>query len=572
MIAILFYDFEVFKYDWLVVIVDSDTKQTHTIINDTEELTDFYKKHKTDFWVGYNSRDYDQWILKGILSGFNPKEINDFIVKDKNKGWQFSRVLHKIQLFNYDVQTGFHSLKQLEAFMGNDIRETSVNFDVDRKLTESEIHESVIYCKHDVEQTIQVFMKRFEEFESQIALIQTFNLPIKYINKTKAQLSALILEAQQPKVKRDDEMDFSIPDTLRINKYHEVINFYQTTRNYNQTLKLNVAGIPHDFAWGGLHGARKNYFAKGYFLNVDVQSYYPALMIEYDYLSRNVPNKKKYRQIRDRRLELKAKKDKRQAPFKIVLNSTYGAMKDKHNGLYDPRQANNVCVAGMLLLLDLIEKLEPHCEIIQSNTDGILIKMHKLEDFELIDDICFEWETRTHMELEFDHFTHVIQKDVNNYILVNERKNIYKSKGTYVKKLNDLDNDLPIVNKAVVDYFIKNVPVEKTIRECDDLIQFQKIVKISGKYQHSIYGNQVMNERVFRVFASNDINDKSLMKVKNNKTEKIGYTPANCFIDNRNIIDKKTPRQLDKSWYITIAKKRINDFKGEQYGQLGFNI
>lgn len=146
-------------------------------------------------------------------------------MKDKNKGWQFSRVLHKIQLFNYDVQTGFHSLKQLEAFMGNDIRETSVNFDVDRKLTESEIHESVIYCKHDVEQTIQVFMKRFEEFESQIALIQTFNLPIKYINKTKAQLSALILEAQQPKVKRDDEMDFSIPDTLRINKYHEVIDF-----------------------------------------------------------------------------------------------------------------------------------------------------------------------------------------------------------------------------------------------------------------------------------------------------------------------------------------------------------
>ena len=30
-------------------------------------------------------------------------------------------------------------------------------------------------------------------------------------------------------------------------------------------------------------------------------------------------------------------------------------MKDKYNGLYDPRQANNVCIAGMLLLLDLIE-------------------------------------------------------------------------------------------------------------------------------------------------------------------------------------------------------------------------
>ena len=132
------------------------------------------------------------------------------------------------------------------------------------------------------------------------------------------------------------------------------------------------------------------------------------------------------------------------------------------------------CIAGMLLLLDLIEKLEAHCEIIQSNTDGILIKMSSLNDFELIDDICFEWEERTHMELEFDHFTHVIQKDVNNYILVNDRKNIYKSKGTYVKKLNDLDNDLPIVNKAVVNYFIKNIPVEKLFVNVMNLFNFKR--------------------------------------------------------------------------------------------------
>lgn len=246
-------------------------------------------------------------------------------------------------------------------------------------------------------------------------------------------------------------------------------------------------------------------------------------------------------------------------------------MKDKYNGLYDPRQANNVCIAGMLLLLDLIEKLEAHCEIIQSNTDGILIKMSSLNDFELIDDICFEWEERTHMELEFDHFTHVIQKDVNNYILVNDRKNIYKSKGTYVKKLNDLDNDLPIVNKAVVNYFIKNIPVEKTIRECDELIQFQKIVKVSGKYKHALYGHKVMNERVFRVFASKDSSDKALMKVKNDKPEKIGYTPNKCFINNKNIAQKNTPH-LDKEWYIAIAKKRINDFKGEHTKQLEFKM
>ena len=104
--------------------------------------------------------------------------------------------------------------------------------------------------------------------------------------------------------------------------------------------------------------------------------------------------------------------------FTLVLNSTYGAMKDKHNAMYDPRQANNVCVGGQLLLLDLIERLEDHCEIIQSNTDGILVKLRRYEDFEMLDDLCWEWEQRTGMRLEFDEFQKVYQKDVNNYIII----------------------------------------------------------------------------------------------------------------------------------------------------------
>ena len=80
-------------------------------------------------------------------------------------------------------------------------------------------------------------MKRFEEFQSHIALIQTFDLPMKNISKTKAQLSAIILDAKQPKVNRDDEMEFSIPNNLKINKYREVVTFYETTRDYDKSLK-----------------------------------------------------------------------------------------------------------------------------------------------------------------------------------------------------------------------------------------------------------------------------------------------------------------------------------------------
>ena len=92
MITILFYDFEVFKYDWLVVIIDSETKETHVIINDKEELEQFYKIHKGDFWIGYNSRDYDQWILKVYYPVLILKEINDFIIVQKKKVGNFTTV------------------------------------------------------------------------------------------------------------------------------------------------------------------------------------------------------------------------------------------------------------------------------------------------------------------------------------------------------------------------------------------------------------------------------------------------------------------------------------------------
>ncbi|WP_103652638.1 hypothetical protein [Bacillus thuringiensis] len=560
----LFYDFEVFTNDWLVVIADTDNQSEKVFVNNEQALIDYYHDHKNDIWIGYNSRHYDQFILKAIICGFTPQAINEWIIIDHQPGWKFYKDFWKIQLYNFDVMTNkFRSLKQLEGFQGHDIRETSVSFNISRELTEEEIEEVIEYCRHDVHETMHIFMETITEFESQVELLKMFNLPLRNISKTKAQLSAFILDAKQPAVPRNDEFDFTFPDTLQINKYTEVLDFYKENKDYNKVLELNVAGVPHLFAWGGLHGARNNYYGEGYFLNIDVESYYPALMIEYDYLSRNVKDPAKFREVRDTRLKYKAAKDKRQAPLKIVINGTYGAMKDKYNGLYDPLMANNVCIGGMTLLLDLIEKLEPHCEIIQSNTDGVLVKLRNYDDYDLIDDICYEWEQRTRMGLEFDEFVKVIQKDVNNYILVDADGN-YKSKGAYVKKLNSLDYDLPIVNEAVVNYFVKGIDPEETIFNCTELVKFQKIVKISSKYSHARYGTRRMNEKVFRVFASVDENDKQLCKVKDGVAEKIAYVPERCFIMNDDLDGKVIPSKLDYWWYWTLANKRIDDFLGKE--------
>ena len=99
----IFYDFEVFKCDWLVVLLDMSEQRETVIVNDPEQLKRFYDDHKNDVWVGFNSRHYDQYILKGILAGFDPKEINDFIIVKGGAGWQYSDLFRRIPLYNYDV-------------------------------------------------------------------------------------------------------------------------------------------------------------------------------------------------------------------------------------------------------------------------------------------------------------------------------------------------------------------------------------------------------------------------------------------------------------------------------------
>lgn len=314
-------------------------------------------------------------------------------------------------------------LKFFEGSMGNDIRESQVPFDIDRPLTQEEIEQTVFYCKHDVEQTMQVFIKRKEDFEAHLGLVkiacQGKPLDLSLIGKTKPQLSAIILDASRRDY--DDEFEIDFPCSMRIEKYTKVIDWYSDLNNrcYSKDkkktqLETDIAGVPHVFGWGGVHGAIPQYHGKGYFINMDVASLYPSLMIQYNLHSRSMSDPAKYVEIYKRRLEYKKAGNPLQLPLKLVLNSTYGVMKDKNNALYDPLQANRVCVYGQLLILDLIEHLEPYAKIIQSNTDGVLVKMPEGQNeaawYDKIDDIAYEWEQRTGLKLEFDEFKEVFQK------------------------------------------------------------------------------------------------------------------------------------------------------------------
>ena len=594
MFDILFYDFEVFAFDWLVVVIDMMNKKEHVIINDPEYLERLHKENINNIWVGFNNVWYDQYIMKAILCGFDPKRVNDFIIVKRQDGWKFSSLFKKIPMINFDVMLGTdRGLKVFEGFMGNNIKESSVPFNIDRKLTQAEIEETVKYCRHDVEQTIDVFIKRIDEFNTKMFFIKHFKYPLSDLSKTKPQLAAKILGGNYKGKDFDDEFKFPILDCLELKKYKFVADWYRNPKNHNYKKSQSgvmVAGVEHTFSWGGGHGARKKFHASGDFLIIDVTAYYPSLQERFKFGYRVMNKPENFEFIHNSNVEFKRKGDKKaRQPFKIMDNAISGQMKMKGSALYDPMSNNSICINGQLLLLDLIEHLEPHIEyLVQNNTDGIAIKLRDYErDFDIIDKIVAEWESRTGMKMDFDtFFGEIFQKDVNNYLLIDRETGAMKIKGAYVKKLSPLDYDLPILNKALVEYMVNGVPVEKTINDCDDLKEFQCVRRISKLYSKILHGGywekyQAINqssgrmktftkfvgerkelkERCVRCFASINPNDGGLWKVKvTDEIEKLEGTPEHCFIWNDEVNGVKVPSKLDKQWYIMTAKKRLKDF------------
>lgn len=619
----IFYDFEVFKHDWLAVFIDVTRKKEHVIINSPDELKALYEANRRDIWVGFNNKHYDQYIMKGILLGLDPKRINDWIIVEGREGWQFSSVFNKVPMINYDVMPNPPvGLKTMEGFLGSDIKESEVPFDIDRPLTPQEIEQTVFYCRHDVEETIKVFLQTADVFEAMHGIIQAFPdmVSLSNIGDSEARITAKVLGCRKQEF--NDEFDFFFLPCLRLNKYRYVQDWFEQKRKEalsldlqnrseydkktwykSQSLETLIAGIPHTFGFGGLHGAteKPSHFT-GALYHVDVNNYYPSMLIAWQLVTRAATNDN-YQKVYKTRKALKYKQThaaskaeakrfkKMQLPYKKMLNALSGAMKDNTNPAYDPRNNNCMCINGQLMLLDLIEHLEviPGFELIQSNTDGLIVKVPDTDEaFDMMDDICWEWEQRCSTPLcdillELDCIHEIFQKDVNNYLWVSADGSVERI-GAYVKELSAVDNDLPIINKALVDYMVNKTPVEQTINQCDDLIMFQKIVKLSDKYDWVEHehctpvirkkGVRVIKEiyeypetvkytyKSYRVFASNSQDDGRLLKRKaiKPKGEKFGNTPEHCFIFNDDVNGVKVPETLDRSWYIDLAKKRLKQF------------
>lgn len=201
-----------------------------------------------------------------------------------------------------------------------------------------------------------------------------------------------------------------------------------------------------------------------------------------------------------------------------------------------------------------------------ANTDGLIYKVPKMYVQDL-KTIVSNWEQRTRMSMEYDYITYMAQRDVNSYFCVFKDGEIER-KGAF-KKAKILDNDLPIVSDAVVEYFVNGVDPTEYIMKEDNMMRFMKTYKLSSKYSHAIYNDEVLTDKVYRVFASRSRKDGIVYKCKEGgKPEKFASCPEHCKIVNGNIQGMKTPKWLDKQAYIDMVWDKIKGLiGGDKYEQ-----
>ena len=586
------YDFEVLAHDYLCVILNVQTGEISRFWNEDDTFLEFvFDTHEDDVFVGFNSKHYDQYILKAIAAGCSPeevKEVNDWIIAG-NAPWGHP-YLENVYYPTYqcdlmdDCEVGM-SLKSFEGHMGMNICESSVSFDIDRPLTTEERAEVENYCIHDVKATEVLFHLREGYLTTKMNLAERAGIsPKEALGLTNAKLTAKVLSAVAGGIP-DDERQYVFPDNLHT-AYIPMVAidfFYQMYDEsisddmlWSSQLDLTVGTCPTTLRWGGIHGAIPKFKAETtdeyVLINADVSSYYPSLMVYNGYTSRAMPSADTYSSIYHERLAAKAAGDKDTATsLKLIVNTAYGAMLNQYNPLYDPLNARSVCISGQLYLLELTSRLVkdiPSIDIVQLNTDGILVGI-STNDVNKFHEICQEWQDRTHFGLEFDEIERIWQKDVNNYAmrLKNGKEKVkggYLVRGASTANAFKINNNATIIADALKNYLLDDTPVDVTISECMDPAAFQMIAKASHKY-HEVYqlidGEKTPAQMCNRVFATTDERFGKLYKVKaeNGQVAKIESLPENCLVSNEGYpsID-----QIDKNWYIELAQKRAKDFGG----------
>lgn len=513
------YDIEVLKNLFTATFVNVENEDDEHVFyigmdrTDYGDLINFLKQRMT--LVGYNNHSYDDPILRYVMK-YKGKDILEDIFSLSSKliydGYRDDKTIMELRYpksFLYPWNS--IDLMRILAFdkLGISLKQTAINLKWHRiqdmpvsSYTElvgfDQLQKILDYNLNDVLITKRLYEEITPLRELRTELSKLYHVDLS--SASDSRMANLILEDIYQNELRTDIRTIRNMRTVRnsvllgdcVAKFvkfktpelQEMLDRISATivynyNNYKYSETVYFANCKFNLGIGGLHSndtpGKFETNEKYIIQDMDVASYYPNLIINNKFYPEHLGESfiRVLKKITAERLAAKKAKDKVKADgLKITINSIFGKLGSPTFWLLDAKQMLSTTISGQMGLLMLIEDLYLNgIHVLSSNTDGIVCEIpRELEDKYY--EVAHNWEKVTGLELEFTPYKKYVRRDVNSYI-TEKKDGTTKEKGAFLKEV-DLKKayHMPIVAKALYAYFIKDVPVRKTLEECKDIMEF----------------------------------------------------------------------------------------------------
>lgn len=490
------------------------------------------------------------------------------------------------------------SNKQLNYLITNDF---------DRYILPKYVEPMLHYNKNDVYLVCEIARQKPDEIKLRYSLGAAFNLNLlcaarstiadKLLYKFYSERSGLQIDAfKNLRTQRTalsfnkiifPHICFKTPELQKVLEDMKKVVIYRTNKDAFEKV-INFYGTVYTIATGGLHSQDRPAVLTSTddytYIHYDISSFYPSVMVAYNIAPKHLNNNvfvKMVDYFRLTRIKCKHTKDEdgliitgvhnklAAEALKIVINAIYGKFGFEMFFLFDRFAQMQVTINGQLMVMMVVEALElDGIHVVSANTDGIIVKLPKSkeEDFKRITD---DWCAQNKLGADSEQYKLFVARDINNYFNIQSNDKIEYKGGLDPKQyLKDLKKgyDMPVVAKAVFEYFAHGVPVMETLRNHKDILDFCKTQNVGKQfevvYQKVEHGKviDVHSQRHVRFYVST----KGVVIMKENVHDKKRSVLASgkpVIILNK--LDDKdiTLRNIDYKYYYEEAYKIINPIK-----------
>jgi hypothetical protein len=604
------FDLECYPNHWCVGFHGYDRcgEPTTRIVETKAELVRmlnwFAKKGRT--LAGYNSERFDVPLIRGILAGIDPYAPAQAIIRDDRTPAALAK-LPEFPCDHIDISArlrrglAFPGLKTVAANLGRPtLRE--LPFPPGAILTDEQWEAVKRYNEIDLGHTWALLERLAPELQALAALSQEQAQDLRSVSTP--QVVERVFRAAYKKQHGREPARIDPPHTLRykpvpgvqrprtagagdwFDRITEPIPMVPRGEGSVPSVpaaKFTIGKVLLSVGAGGLHTVDSPgvYYAtkRHRLLSVDVASFYPSLIAQKGITPAGYGDtgKDTYNRLLEERLRIKRAAKVEVDPehqaalnvqadgLKLVLNSFIGKTGDPYSTLYDPAAFLAVTLAGQLMLIDLIERLTAaKVQVISANTDGLFLSVsRKHRGWRAI---LKEWQADTGMKLDIEGLKRLAILASNQYATRDARDRV-KRKGGELRGALDWShtpNHL-VVNDAIVQALLFDVPPEVTIFGCNDPVRFCSVTKRSGDASAMVLvdGDTAAElPRVTRWYRARDSSKSIEIRFAAGRHTTPSGAQAVAICQD---IPADFPDDIDWAWYLGQARRKIQRVPGYRH-------